>query len=345
MNKRKISVVIPFYNSEETLNLCLTPLCNQTVKPDEILLVDNNSNDSSKKIVESFINTFHDLRIIYVTCERQGPSAARNKGVDIASGEWIVFTDSDCVPSPNWLSDYITHFDDERIGAVAGCIKPYPPINSIQKALSLFTLSENEKDDIHDDFTLDKGLYPTANMAVRRELFISIGGFDETLKYGEDRELCAKIYRAGYKIKAIKNAVIEHIHRKDMGAFLKQSFGFGTAHPYELRHLSSGRFIFVSPFLKCNRVAKGIYVWLDFNQADKKFIGFILLGFIWWPLSILGFGYFFYMCSFVNKKAKQKDIKAGLVELPFLVLLLILKSLCLTAGRISHSLKYRVICI
>jgi len=345
MKNTQISVVIPFYNAKETLGLCLANLCKQSVKPDEIILVDNDSDDCSKEIVESFVNDCSDLKIIYLLCEKPGPSAARNKGVDTASGDWIIFTDSDCIPSLNWVSDYTTHFNNEKIGAVAGCIKPYTPTNMIQKTLSLFTLPENEKDVIHDDFTIDKGLYPTANLAVRREVFESVGGFNVNLKYGEDHELCAKIYRAGHKIKATKNAAVEHIHRKNLSEFLKQSFRFGTAHPFEVRHLSSGRFIFVIPYLKVNRVKKGTYVWIDLNQADKKVLGFILLGLIWWPLYILGFVYCLHLCFFIRKMAKNKGIRARYAELPFLTSLLILKSFCLTAGRISHSLKYRVFCL
>jgi glycosyltransferase involved in cell wall biosynthesis len=340
----KISVIIPFHNSERTLKLCLDSLCKQIHKPDEIILVDNNSKDTSKEIVESFASDLKESKIQYVFEKKLGPSAARNRGAKLATGDWFLFSDSDCVPTSRWTLDYIRHFGDESIGAVAGRIKPYPPDNLVQKIQSLFTLPQNENEIIHDNTTLTEGFYPTANLAVRKELFALVGGFNEALRYGEDHELCYKIYDADYKIKAVKDAVVEHIHRKNMNAFLKQSFRFGTSHPYELRNLSGGRIIFMSPFLKINKAKPGIFIWIDLNQADKKFLALIILGVIWWPLFALCFAYSIYLCIFISKRLRYKKITGSIWELPLLLLLLSVKSLSLTAGRISHGFKHRVLC-
>jgi glycosyltransferase involved in cell wall biosynthesis len=344
MERKKTSVVIPFYNAEETLKLCLDSLCNQNIQPDEIILVDNSSKDKSKDIVDLFIKNFSELRIDYVFCEKRGPSAARNKGANLATGDWLIFTDSDCVASSSWISDYIIHFGNDKIGAVAGCIKPHPPTNLVQKTLSLFTLPENQEEVINDDFTITKGLYPTANLAVRREVFNLVGGFNEDLRYGEDRELCSKIYKSGYKIKAIKNAIVEHMHRTSLSGLIKQSFGFGTGHPYELRYLSQGTIIFSLPFVEINKEKPGKYIWIDLIQADKKLLLFLLAGLIWWPFCVLIPAYFSYLCFFVHNKSTEKRIKINFIELPALAFLLILKSFCLTTGRVSHSLKHRVLC-
>jgi glycosyltransferase involved in cell wall biosynthesis len=344
LEKTKISVVIPFYNAEKTLKLCLNAVCDQATTPDEIILVDNNSNDNSRKIADSFIEEFGQSKITYAFCEKPGPSAARNKGANIATGGWLFFTDSDCLPSSTWISDYIRHFGDEEIGAVAGCIKPYSPSNVVQKTLSLFTLPENQEEIIRDHFSIVEGLYPAANLAVKRDIFSLVGGFNESLMYGEDHELCYKIYESGCKIKVVKDAVVEHIHRKSLGAFLKQSFWFGTAHPYDLRYLSQGRIIFMSPFLNINKVKAGRYIWIDLNQADKKLLGVIILGLLWWPFYSLALIYFLYLCSFIYKKAWEKNIKANIIELPPLAFLLFLKSAALTMGRIIGSFRNRVLC-
>lgn len=345
MKNKKISVVVPFYNAEETLERCLTSIQNQNVKPEEIILLDNNSNDNSKNIVDSFISNFGESKAVYMKCIKQGVSAARNKGASIATGDWLIFTDSDCVTSPNWISDYIDHFDDDRIGAVAGCIKPYPPTNLVQKTLSLFTLPENPHEVVRDNCTFTKGLYPTANLAVKREIFNLVGGFNEALSYGEDHELCRKIYNSGHKIKAAKNAIVEHIHRKSLRKMVKQSFWFGTAHPYELRNFSPGVFIFTSPFIKMNRIKPGTHIWIDLNQADKKFLLLFLLGLMWWPFYSLLLIYVFNLFFFINNKSKKANISTKITELPLLSFLLTLKSFSLTLGRISYSFKHRVLCI
>lgn len=344
MERKKTSVVVPFYNAEKTLRLCLDSLCSQTLKPHEIILVDNSSKDGSKEIVDSFIKNFNELRINYVFCEKRGPSAARNKGSERATGDWLIFTDSDCVPSQNWISDYTAHFDKESLGAVAGCIKPYLPSGTVEKSLALFTLPENRSEIIHDNFNINEGLYPTANLAVKKKVLNSIGGFNEGLRYGEDHELCYRIYRSGYKIKAVKNAMVEHMHRSRLTGLIKQAYGIGSAHPFKLRHLSGGEIIFSLPFSEINRTKPGKYVWIDLVQADKKLFLFFLLGLIWWPFYFLMPTYFLRLCFFVRKKSVEKDIATKIGELPFLAILLILKSLALTCGRISHSFKHRVVC-
>lgn len=345
MEKKKVSVIIPFHNAEKTLSLCLNAVCRQSAAQDEIILVDNHSSDGSKEIANSFIKAFRHLRISYVSEMVPGPSAARNTGANIARGEWLIFTDSDCIPSPTWISDYLPHFSDARLGAVAGCIQPYPPSTLVQKAISLFTLPPNVKEIIHSGSNLTEGFYPTANLAVKREIFDHVGGFNETLRFGEDHELCHKIYSAGHSIKAIETAVVEHIHRSTLKGLLKQAFGFGSSHPYELRYFTPGKTIFVSPFLKINKPTPGKWIWIDLNQADKKLLISLIPGLFWPPLYAVSIIYFCYLCFFIHRVGAQRNVITQAKELPALSLLLLLKSFALGAGRFVHSFKHRVLCV
>jgi len=345
MQKKKLSVIVPFFNAEKTLTLCLNAVCRQVAAPDEIILVDNNSSDGSKKIVNSFIKAFTHLRISYVLEKTPGPSAARNAGANIATGEWLLFTDADCIPSRTWISDYLIHLSHDSLGAVAGCIRPYPPTNLIQKAISLFTLPPITKESIHSASNLREGFYPTANLAVRKKTFNSVGGFNESLRYGEDHELCHKIYNAGYSIKAIDTAVVEHIHRRTLKGLFMQAFGFGSSHPFELRYFTSGRTILASPFLDVNKSTPGKWIWLDLNQADKKIFFSLIPGLFWSPLYSLSIIYFLYLCFFIHKVAAQRNVFTKTGELPTLSLLLLLKSFALSAGRVAYSFKHKVLCI
>ena len=98
----KISIVVPFYNAEETLSFCLEALLFQSYLPSEILLVDNNSMDGSSSTAKRFANDNSSL-ITYLLESQQGPSYARNSGARLASGDIIAFTDADCVPDRDWL--------------------------------------------------------------------------------------------------------------------------------------------------------------------------------------------------------------------------------------------------
>lgn len=92
MNKYKVSVIIPVFNMEEYITECLDSILNQTLKDIEILCIDDCSTDNSSEIIKNF----KDSRIKYIKLDRNSGSAiARNRGIDEANGEFIVFMDSD----------------------------------------------------------------------------------------------------------------------------------------------------------------------------------------------------------------------------------------------------------
>lgn len=343
--KMPISVIVPVFNAEETLLECLSALSVNINGFTEIIIVDNASTDKSFAICEDFKHSHPNLRIRVLKEAIRGPSAARNSGASHAKGEWLIFTDADCVPSPTWIPDYAVQFSESRLGAIAGCILPYPPSNLVQKATSLFTLPPITNQSTHSSSDLREGFYPTANFAVKKEVFDLVGGFNNSLRYGEDHELCHKIYSAGYRIKAIENAGVQHIHRSTLKGILKQAFGFGSSHPFELRHFTSGRTILAAPFLEINKTTPGKWIWIDLNQADKKLLLSLIPGLFWSPLFFLSILYFFYLCFFVHKVATQRKVITKVRELPALSLLLLLKSFALGAGRFVRSFEHKVLCI
>lgn len=87
----KISIIVPVYNGEETVECCINSILNQTLSELELIVVDDGSTDKTEDICKSF----HDDRIIYVYKENGGPSSARNMGLTIAQGEYIGFVDAD----------------------------------------------------------------------------------------------------------------------------------------------------------------------------------------------------------------------------------------------------------
>ena len=93
----KLSVIVPVFNTEKFVSHCLDSLINQTHKDLEIVIVNDGSTDSSGAIINEYANK--DNRIIIVNQKNQGLSAARNKGLFVASGDYVLFLDSD---------DYIT---------------------------------------------------------------------------------------------------------------------------------------------------------------------------------------------------------------------------------------------
>lgn len=93
MSNVKVSIIVAVYNVEKYLNRCLESLINQTLKEIEIILVDDGSTDRSGQICDDYSKK--DSRIIVIHKENQGLGMARNSGLDMAIGEYVVFVDSD----------------------------------------------------------------------------------------------------------------------------------------------------------------------------------------------------------------------------------------------------------
>lgn len=104
MNEQLISVIIPFYNTDHRIKKCIESLINQSYKKIEIILVNDGSTDNSLKICQE--TAVNDNRIKIINLPHSGVSIARNKGIDLASGEFIMFVDSD---------DYVDNTIVERL--------------------------------------------------------------------------------------------------------------------------------------------------------------------------------------------------------------------------------------
>jgi len=167
-----VSVVVPFYNSERYIGRCIEALLGQEY-PDEryeIIFVNNNSTDSSADLIR------RHPRIKLISERKRGSYSARNRGLQEASGGIIAFTDSDCVPSADWLNEIESAMADPDAGIVIG---------NYQTAGDSFLLSiledyENEKNKYVFSSGIKELYYGyTRNMAVRKKLFDEVGPFLE----------------------------------------------------------------------------------------------------------------------------------------------------------------------
>ena len=106
-----ISVIVPVYNVETYLEECLDSIQNQTYTDFEVLLVNDGSTDGSQAICERYCQTDKRFRLMNQT--NQGLSAARNKGVEISTGEYIVFVDSDDIIKTNYLEKLMQYMTED----------------------------------------------------------------------------------------------------------------------------------------------------------------------------------------------------------------------------------------
>ena len=115
----KISIIIPVYNVEEYLEQTIESILNQTLKDFELILIDDGSTDSSQDILKRYSDEYDKIKVMYQ--KNSGPSRARNRGIEAATGEYITFADSDDILPYNSLelryNAAIEHNADLVIGA------------------------------------------------------------------------------------------------------------------------------------------------------------------------------------------------------------------------------------
>ncbi len=228
-----VSVVIPVYNAEDTIFECLKALKSQTYPADlyEIIIVDNNSTDQSIAIVRKFSNVS-----IYEEKKRQSSYASRNTGIEYSNGEWIAFTDSDCIAQSDWLEQMVIASQrNHSIVGVAGETKAYKPKSIIELYQSSGRIfSPQAISSIHDD------VIPfTCNVMYKREVLQAVGRFNGDFVSGGDQDLAYRILSEHLgKIILNRNAVILHKHRTRMIQFWRQyiRYGMGKRHLQDLHH-------------------------------------------------------------------------------------------------------------
>ena len=115
----KISVIVPVYNAEKYLTACLDSILSQTYQDFELILVDDCSTDNSVALLEELLEQRKDVRLRLVKKERnQGAAAARNTGLDMASGRYIAFLDADDVWLPHRLEAGLRFMEEKKAGFV-----------------------------------------------------------------------------------------------------------------------------------------------------------------------------------------------------------------------------------
>jgi len=215
----RFSVIIPAYNAEETLSDCLEALDHQSVSKEdyEVIVVDDGSTDGTSEIAKGF-------NVKYISQTNHGPAAARNRGAQAARGDIILFTDSDCVPDRNWIREMISPFNNFGVTGVKGTYKTKQRELAARFAQAEF---EDRYDLLQKSPSID--MIDTYSSAFRKDIFQSMGGFDESFPEpnNEDTELSYRLAAAGHKLVFNPKAFVYHTHPKRLIKYLKNKFWRG----------------------------------------------------------------------------------------------------------------------
>jgi cellulose synthase/poly-beta-1,6-N-acetylglucosamine synthase-like glycosyltransferase len=317
---KKISIIIPTFNSAKVLQKCLESLTKQTVNSGacEIIVVDDGSTDGTKDIVAKY-------PVKYIYQQNSGPAAARNNGVNQAQGEIVLFTDADCEPQPNWIEEMIKPMDDPQVIGVKGAYK------TRQKEL-VARLVQIEYE--HKYERMKKFRYidfiDTYSAGYRKGIFLKYGGFDERYPKAsvEDQEFSFRLFHDGYKMVFNTEALVYHKHSARLLDYLKKKYKIAFWKAFLLkRHPGKVKSDTHTPQS------------LKIQMLLALSTGLGLLGPFFPPmyyLSILSFTLFLLSCIPFIIFAWKKDPSVALVSPIILFLRSLALSLGLGVGMIKH---------
>ncbi len=239
---KDISIIIPVKNNQRGIDEFFSQFFAEhglASFPAEVIIVDNNS-AIPIKIQESFKE--YGLSIQLLTCVKPGPAAARNTGGDHAQGEWLLFVDSDCVPTATFISGYLSAIKSESakenspvgyqgsVGAVGDdAISNYYVSQQILRPPKLPDCTE--------------GSIPmclvSANILILRSAFQRVDGFNDDFLFvgGEDIDFGLRLSEIG-QLKYAPNALVLHCFDDGLVGFIRRFFAYGKGNRCVIEHHS-----------------------------------------------------------------------------------------------------------
>jgi len=222
-----LSIIIVNWNNKDILEDCLNSIYHtHNVSKYEIIVVDNNSEDGSVKLIK---NEFPNL-VLLENDENLGFTRANNQAIKIAGGNYILLLNNDTVVIKNYFFDRMIEYMKKKLqvgilgckllypdGTLQSCGESFPSVWGIFKNQILFakTWRRFGKNKQGDDHFKEIDFICGACLMTRKEILDQVGLFkEEYYMYGEDVEFCYRVHKAGYDIGVLTNESIIHLHSK-----------------------------------------------------------------------------------------------------------------------------------
>ena len=339
-----VSVIIPAYNAKDTIKNILDAFSRQTKAPYEIIVVDSDSSDGTSGIVNEFIKGNTSLNISLLEEAKRGPSPARNKGATTAKGDILAFIDADEIPSADWIQ----LIEDEFSGGsqvVWGPVTESKTDTFLKKYLDFMGCSNIGKRELLKPDTFGKSIL-AGNFAIKKDLFIHLGGFDEKLHLAEDVDLSRRISKEGVTIVYSPALTAAHDHKETFRGRFSKAFGYGSMQARCLKEYSKpGCAIVLLPWK-----AMGFRCPVRINIKPFSIL---------WPLVIAllvslfskAAASFLVLLLFIGIAVKvaillaKSGRKANVVLYVLYILYWTMERITVDLGRVFGSFKYRVICL
>jgi cellulose synthase/poly-beta-1,6-N-acetylglucosamine synthase-like glycosyltransferase len=263
-----VSIIIPMRNEKKNAVRCLDSLRNQNFTNIEIIVVDDGSTDNTVKLSLQYADKV-------IPAERKGISSAKNIGIKNSKGDYIVFTDADCVVSKDWLVELLKGFNEEGIVSVGGPNLNISTRNILSESIDGIFYFLSKLGFRYGACSENSGFVehnPGCNVIYKKSIFQKVGLFNENLITAEDEEMDYRIIKNGYKIYYMPGAKVQHFRRDSFASFLKQLYRYSVGKMQFIRQYpGKARFLFFIPSLSL-LIFSGFIASLYFIYPARSFL-------------------------------------------------------------------------
>jgi glycosyltransferase involved in cell wall biosynthesis len=222
-----VSVVIPVHNGARRLQSLLDALARQTAprKAFEVIFIDDASTDETAEFIRA-----SGAAEVVVSPSRRGSYAARNLGLSRARAEIVAFTDSDCIPAPNWIETGLAELDRTEADMLAGQVDmPLGDRPTIAALVDAWRFLDQRR-------WVRRNFGATANLWVRQDVFRRVGCFREDLISGGDAEFGHRATRSGAKLRYAERLIVSHPPRDRAQDLARKGFRTGVGAAQQFWH-------------------------------------------------------------------------------------------------------------
>jgi cellulose synthase/poly-beta-1,6-N-acetylglucosamine synthase-like glycosyltransferase len=293
----KFSIIVPTFNRPDEVTELLDSLTQQTFSDFEVIIADGSPGSRVKEIADLYILR---LPLLYLYEKGSGISESRNWGVQKASGEYVVFLDSDCIAPPAYLGTIDRFLAEKPAEVFGGPDAMHESFTPIQKAISYAMTSPFTTGGIRGRKKHMGKYQPRSfNMGVLREAFLKVGGFSG-LKVSEDIDLSIRLDKAGYRTVLIPEAFVYHKRRSTFYKFYKQTNSFGRGRiDLAIRHGNALKPVHLLPSL-----------FVIYSAAGILSVLFSLPVFIFYVFSI----FLYSLVVFIHASMLNRSLPIGLLS-------------------------------
>jgi len=290
MQTIKFSLIIPIFNRPNEAEEILASLAEQDDNDFEIVLVEDGSTLRCDTVAEKYSNK---LNIKYHYKDNSGPGDSRNFGCRVATGNYFIILDSDCIIPPFYISSVRKNLAENYVDAWGGPDSAHESFTLLQKGINYSMTSIFTTGGIRGGSEKLSKFQPRSfNMGISKEVFEKTGGFG-TVHPGEDPDLTFRIWKAGYKTTLFSNVPVFHKRRIDWGKFSKQMYKFGVVRVFLNKwHPGSGK----------------ITYWFPLAFSSGLIFSFAIA--YWFPWLLLFYA-FYLTLIFIDATAKAKCIRVA----------------------------------